>query len=153
TQNLTIVVNAPPAITSANTATFTLNTAGTTFQVTMTGFPTPTITVTATTLTAGITPSSTGLLSGTPPQSGSSPVTLTATNGTLPNATQSFTVLVNGPPAITSVNTATFVVNTPGTTFQVTTTGFPTPTITFTGTLPNGLTLSSAGLLSGTPTQ
>ncbi|HMF98824.1 MAG TPA: putative Ig domain-containing protein, partial [Vicinamibacterales bacterium] len=154
TQNLTIVVNEAPKITSLNTAMFTLNTAGTTFQVTMTGFPAPTVSVTAGVLPTGLTLSSAGLLSGTPTQSGSFPVTLTATNGTLPDATQSFIVLVNGPPAITSVNTATFVVNTPGTTFQVAMTGFPAPTVSVTaGVLPTGLTLSPAGLLSGTPTQ
>ena len=35
--------------------------------------------------------------------------------------------------------------------FQVTATGFPAPTFAATGSLPTGLTLSSTGLLSGTP--
>jgi len=154
TQNFTVFVNAPPAITSANTATFLLNTAGTTFQVTTTGFPVPTVSVLTGSLPTGLTLSPAGLLSGTPTQSGSFPVTLTAANGTLPNATQSFTVVVNEPPAITSANSATFLLNGVGTTFQVAMTGFPAPTVSVTtGTLPTGLTLSSAGLLSGTPTQ
>ena len=87
-QSFTLTVNQAPAITSANTATFVLNAAGTTFQVVMTGFPAPTVSVTTGTLPTGLTLSSAGLLSGTPTQSGSFPVTLTATNGTLPNATQ-----------------------------------------------------------------
>ena len=48
-------MNEAPAITSANTATFTLNTAGTTFQVVMTGIPAPTVSVTAGTLPTGLT--------------------------------------------------------------------------------------------------
>ena len=153
TQNFTVVVNTPPAITSANAATFALNTAGT-FQVVMTGFPAPTVSVTAGVLPNGVTLSPAGLLAGMPTQSGSFAVTLTATNGTLPDATQSFTVLVGAPPAITSANGATFVSNVPGTTFQVVMTGFPAPTVSVTaGVLPNGLTLSAAGLLSGTATQ
>ena len=107
TQNFTLSVNGAPSITSANTAMFLLNTAGT-FQVVMTGSPAPTVTVTTGVLPTGLTLSSAGLLSGTPTQSGSFPVTLTATNGTLPDATQSFTVVVNTPPAITSANAATF---------------------------------------------
>ena len=92
TQAFTLTVNQAPAITSANTATFVLNTAGTTFQVVMTGFPAPTVSVTSGVLPTGLTLSAAGVLSGTPTQSGSFPVTLTATNGTLPNATQAFTV-------------------------------------------------------------
>ena len=53
TQNFTVVVNTPPAITSANAATFALNTAGT-FQVVMTGFPAPTVSVTAGVLPNGV---------------------------------------------------------------------------------------------------
>jgi len=150
-QNFTLTITQPPAITSANTATFTLNTAGTTFQVTMTGVPPPTVSVTSGVLPTGLTLSSAGLLSGTPTQSGSFPVTLTATNGTLPNATQAFTVVVNAPPAITSANATTFTVGSAGS-FTVVMTGFPAPTVSVTaGTLPAGVTLSPAGVLSGTP--
>ena len=80
----------------------------------MTGFPAPTVSVTAGTLPTGLTLSSAGLLSGTPTQSGSFPVTLTATNGTLPNATQAFTVVVNAAPAITSAAATTFTVGSAG---------------------------------------
>ena len=152
-QAFTLTVNEAPAITSANTATFVLNTAGTTFQVVMTGFPAPTVSVTAGVLPTGLTLSSAGLLSGTPTQSGSFPVTLTAINGTLPNATQAFTVLVNAPPAITSAASDTFVVGTADT-FTVTTTGFPAPTLSQTGTLPTGVTFTPATrVLAGTATQ
>jgi Big-like domain-containing protein/putative Ig domain-containing protein/VCBS repeat protein len=150
-QPFTLTIAGPPAITSANTATFTLNTPGTTFQVVMTGVPAPTVSVTAGVLPTGLTLSTAGLLSGTATQSGSFPVTLTATNGTLPNATQAFTVIVNAPPAITSANATTFTVGSAGS-FTVVMTGFPAPTVSVTaGTLPAGVTLSPAGVLSGTP--
>lgn len=55
------------------------------------------------------------------------------------------------PPAFTSAASANFTVGTLGT-FQVTGTGEPPPTFLVTvGQLPGGVTLSSAGLLSGRP--
>ena len=55
------------------------------------------------------------------------------------------------PVAITSANTTTFKVGNAGT-FTVTTSGTPAPTVTQTGTLPNGVTFDSATKkLSGTP--
>ena len=54
------------------------------------------------------------------------------------------------PPAITSGNNTTFTVGTNGS-FTVTATGTPTPTFSETGALPGGVTLSTLGVLSGTP--
>jgi hypothetical protein len=57
-------------------------------------------------------------------------------------------------PAIISANTATFVIGAAGL-FTVTATGVPTPTITLSGTLPDGFTFSDNGngaaTLAGTP--
>ncbi|MGB2900514.1 MAG: Ig-like domain repeat protein [Candidatus Acidiferrum sp.] len=53
-------------------------------------------------------------------------------------------------PTITSANNTAFTVNSAGT-FTVTATGSPAPTFSETGALPSGVTLSSAGVLSGTP--
>src|SRR5262249_28982035 len=127
TQIFTVLVTTPPAITSTNSATFALNTPGTTFQVLMTGFPPPTVTVPPGSLPNGLTLSPSGLLSGTPTQGGIFNVTLTATNGVPPNATQSFTIFVNQPPTFTSANAATLVVGQAGT-FQVTTNAVPNAT-------------------------
>jgi len=71
-----------------------LNTAGT-FIVTATGAPAPTISQSGT-LPTGVTfNAGTGVLSGTPTQAGTfSSITFTAANGTLPDATQSFTLTV-----------------------------------------------------------
>jgi hypothetical protein len=56
------------------------------------------------------------------------------------------------PPMITSASTTTFTEGAPATPFQVTSVGGYSPiTYSETGTLPSGVTLSSAGVLSGTP--
>jgi Big-like domain-containing protein/putative Ig domain-containing protein len=146
-----------PAITSAASTTFTLGQAGT-FTVTTTGFPTPSITRSGA-LPAGVTfvdnGNGTGTLSGTPTASGTFPITFTASNGVLPNAVQNFTLNVYQPPAITSPNAVTFTVGQLDS-FTVTTTGFPTPSITQGGAvLPAGVTFvdngGGTGTLSGTP--
>lgn len=87
------VVGVAPTITSANSASFTQSSPGT-FTVTATGTPPPTLSVTGT-LPTGVTfTPATGILAGTPTVSGTFPLTFTAANGTLPNATQSFTLTV-----------------------------------------------------------
>jgi large repetitive protein len=157
-QAFTLTVNQAPAITSANTANFTVGQAGT-FTVTTTGFPAPAIARTGAALPGGVTfvdnGNGTGTLSGTPAAGTAAAYafTFTATNSTSPAATQAFTLNVNQPPAITSAASTTFTVGTPGT-FTVTTTGFPTPTVSQTGALPTGVTFTTATrVLAGTATQ
>ena len=101
---------------------------------------------------SGVTLSSTGVLSGTPAAGSASsyPITITAANGVLPNATQSFTLTVNSAPVITSAAAATFAVGSAGS-FTVVASGSPAPAFSETGGLPSGVTLSSTGVLSGTP--
>ena len=117
-----------PAITSANTTTFSVGQAGT-FTVMTTGGPVPALSATGV-LPTGVNfvdnGDGTATLSGTPAAGSnpSYPITLTASNGIAPNATQNFTLVVNAGPAITSANNATFTVGTAGT-FTVTTTGNP----------------------------
>ncbi len=53
-------------------------------------------------------------------------------------------------PRVASVASTTFTVASAGS-FTATATGFPAPTFSETGTLPTGVTLSSAGALTGTP--
>jgi hypothetical protein len=110
-----IVANTAPTITSANSTTFTVGQAGT-FTVTTTGTPTPTLSFTGT-LPAGVTftdnGNGTATIAGTPAAgtNGSFPITITASNGTAPNATQNFTLTVNAaapppPPASTVIVTS-----------------------------------------------
>ncbi len=152
TQAFTLIVNAAPAITSANTVTFTVGTSGS-FTVTASGMPTPTFTETGT-LPIGLSfNDATGALSGTPSTGGGGiyNLTFTATNGLTPEATQGFVLTVNETPSITSNNSTTFTTGTAGT-FTVTANGFPNATFAEGGTLPTGVSFnSSTGVLSGTP--
>ena len=158
TQSFTLTVNAAPAITSANSTTFTQGSSGS-FTVTSTGNPTPALVETGS-LPNGVTfaahSNGTATLAGTPAAgtSGTYPITFTASNGVSPNATQSFTLTVNAAPAITSNNSTTFTVGSTGT-FTVTSTGYPTAGLTESGTLPNGVTFVDNGdgsaTLSGMP--
>ncbi len=152
TQAFTLTVDGAPAITSASNASFTSGSAGS-FTVTATGYPAPTFGETGT-LPTGITlNATTGVLSGTTTQSGSFPITLSASNGVGSSVQQSFSLVVNAAPAITSASNASFTSGSAGS-FTVTATGYPAPTFGETGTLPTGITLNATtGVLSGTPTQ
>ena len=146
----TIAIDVPPGITSANSTTFNVGIAGS-FSVTSVGTPTPTYSETGP-LPSGVTLSSAGVLSGTPAAEtgGSYSITITAQNGVSPSATQGFTLTVDQAPDITSAASSTFTVGTAGS-FPVMATGYPAPTYSESGTLPAGVTFTSAGLLSGTP--
>jgi hypothetical protein len=165
TQNFTLTVNQPPAITSGNNVTFKVGTAGT-FNVTTTGFPTNASMAISESgaLPSGVTlvnnNNGTATLAGTPDPGtgGTYPITITANNGVAPNATQNFTLTIQQAPAVTSANAATFQTGVAGT-FTVTTTGFPTGAsmvITKTGTLPANVTFTDnndgTATIAGTPT-
>ena len=150
-QPFTLTVDAAPAITSADEATFTEGAAGS-FTVSASGNPTPLIDWTAGTLPEGVEFNPlTNALSGTPTQEGVYHITFEATNGVGSNAVQHFTLTVDAPPAITSADEATLTDHSVSS-FTVTATGTPAPTITKWGTLPEGVSFSN-GVLSGTPTQ
>ena len=118
----------PRAITSGDSTTFTEGSAGT-FTVTSSGFPTAALSEVGT-LPSGVSfvdnGDGTATLAGTPAAAtaGSYPITITATNGVSPDATQSFTLTVQSAPAITSGDSTTFTVGSAGS-FSVTTTGMP----------------------------
>jgi hypothetical protein len=154
TQSFTLTVGQAPAITSVNSATFIAGTPGS-FQVTATGSPAPTFAVTAGTLPSGLTMTTAGLISGTAAGGQTQVITITASNGITPNATQSFTVQVNQAPFIDdSTTSVTYAVGTAASFQFALLFGTPsTATWTETGALPAGMTLSTSGLLSGTPTQ
>jgi len=149
TASLTIYQS--PAITSASNTTFTVGTSGS-FTVTDTGSPTPDLSVAGTLPSVVSFKSASGVLSGIPGAGtgGTYPLVITAVNLGGTN-TQSFTLNVDQPAAITSVNHATFAVGSSGS-FTVTATGFPAPNLSVAGTLPTGVTFNSGtGVLSGNP--
>ena len=158
TQTFTLTVGQSAAITSGASTTFTVGTAGS-FTVTTTGFPTPSLSETGA-LPTGVTfvdnGNGTATLAGTPAAAmgGTYTLSIKAHNGIGTDATQSFTLTVDQAPAITSGSSTTFSVGGAGT-FSVTTTGFPTPSLSKTGTLPSGVTFTDNGngtaTLAGTP--
>ncbi|MFZ7088828.1 beta strand repeat-containing protein [Curtobacterium sp. RRHDQ10] len=153
-----VTVQRAPAVTSASSAGFTSGTAGS-FTVTSTGSPTPTLSESGR-LPDGLAfvaaGDGTATISGTPTTSGSTSITVSASNGVDPTAVQTLTITVSAAPAFTSAATARFSAGTAGS-FTVQTTGSPAPAITATGTLPAGLTLQDNGdgtaTLSGTTGQ
>ncbi len=102
TQNFTLTITQTPAITSVNNSTFAVGTAGS-FTITTTGYPggTSMIISEVGALPAGVTFTDNGdgtaVIAGTPAAgtNGSYPLTITAANGILPNATQVFTLGVD----------------------------------------------------------
>jgi Putative Ig domain len=97
-QAFTLTVDQPlaPMITSAGSAAFTAGTAGT-FTITTTGFPVASLTETGA-LPAGVTftdnGNGTATLSGITTSPGTSVLTITASNGVAPVATQTFTLTI-----------------------------------------------------------
>ncbi len=135
------LVTLVPAFTSAATTTATVSKAMT-YTVTTTGYPTPTLTETGA-LPTGLhftaNTNGTATISGTPAagKGGTYPLTLKATNAGGSTA-QSFVLIVDQPPAITSGGSATATVG-KAFSFTVTTTGYPAANVTESGTLPRGL--------------
>ncbi len=151
------VVTALPQFTSPGTATATVGTPFT-FTVTTTGYPSPSLTETGT-LPTGLSftanPNGTATISGTPAArtGGSSTITVQAANSAGSTA-QSFVLVVDQAPAITSAATATATVG-KAMSFTVTTTGYPNASLTETGALPTGLSFTAkangTATISGTP--
>ena len=158
----TVILNIgqAPSITSANNTTFQTGAAGS-FAVTASGIPAVMNFTETGKLPSGVmlNPTS-GLLAAVLRRRGRAglyPITITASNGVLPNAMQSFTLTVDQAPSITSPNYVTFTKGIAGL-FIVTSTGFPAPTLTFTPltALPAGVYFvanpNGTATISGTPT-
>jgi hypothetical protein len=110
---------------------------------------------TASTLPTGLSLSSAGVLSGTPTQTGSFPIVVHVVdaNGCSGNGA-TYTLTINCQViTVTNPATTTGVAGTPFSQTFSQTGGFGATTFSTASTLPTGLSLSSAGVLSGTPTQ
>jgi hypothetical protein len=159
TQAVTITVYQAPEITSTDSKSATVGTAFS-FTVKTTGSPAAAISKSGalpSKLTLTDNGNGTATISGTPAAGtgGEYPIVLRATNlaGT---DTQDFTLTVRQAPGITSVASATAKVGVPFS-FTFTTTGYPTASLSRSGTVPAGLSFSDNGdgtaTLSGTPTK
>jgi hypothetical protein len=156
TQTFTLTVNQPPTFTSANSTTFTVGSAGS-FTVKASGYPAPTLSESSSdNLPGGVEfNASTGVLSGTPAAGSSGTYTLnfTATNSA-GSVFQTVTLTVNQAPAITSGNSVSFVTG-QFSSFTVTATGSPAPSLKESGALPSGVSFTDNGdgmaTLAGSP--
>jgi len=153
TRSLSIVVVESPAVTTTSLPGATTGTAYSALLAAAGGTTPYTWALASGTLPAGLSLSSGGSLTGTPTATGTSTFTVrvTDTGGQIATATLSVTVL-----APLSVSTSTVANATVGTAYsvQLAAAGGTTPYTwaLASGTLPAGLTLSAAGLISGTPT-
>ncbi len=168
TQSLTLTVTNPgvkPQITSGTSTSFTTGTAGS-FKVVSSGDPTAALTVGGE-LPSGVeftdNGNGNGMISGTAAASaapaGSSrayPVTIKASNGA-GSVSQSFSLIVINPgtgPSIISAASTSFEAGVAGS-FEVKSTGNPTPSLSATGALPPGVKFTDkgngTGTISGTP--
>jgi subtilase family serine protease len=113
-----------------------------------------TLTYSSTDLPAGLSISPTGVISGTPTQDGSGTITVTAQDGTGSIGSTTFDDAVATVVSVTSPGSQSWIYGvaiTPVTVAYSDSDPNQTPTFTATG-LPAGLSISSAGVISGTPT-
>jgi hypothetical protein len=147
-QSFTLTVDSAPSITSQASTTFSRGVAGT-FTVMATGTPAPTLSESGA-LPAGVAfDAATGALSGTPTQTGTFAITLTAHNGVGADGVQHFTLTVLGL-HVTTASLLGATLRLPYS-YQLTSAGgVATAKWKVTaGGLPKGLSLSSAGLVHG----
>ncbi|BDI32087.1 hypothetical protein CCAX7_41380 [Capsulimonas corticalis] len=143
-------VASPPVISSAATASGTVG-AAFSYQIVASNSPTS---YSASGLPAGLSVNtSTGAISGTPTASGTSTVTLGATNaGGTGNKTLTITIAA-APPAVPVISSGATASGTVGTAFSYQITASNSPTSYSASGLPAGLSVNtSTGLISGTPT-
>jgi len=148
------VINTPPSIT---TSSLTNGTVGVAYSQTLTatGGTTPySWTIASGTLPAGLTLSASGVISGTPPTvGGPTSVTFKVTDANSLTATQSLSITIITPLSITTNSLPSWTVSVAYSQTLAVTGGTAPYTWTITsGTLPSGLSLSSSGVISGTPT-
>jgi hypothetical protein len=148
-QSLNLMQQVAPAFTSRSSATFIAGNPSS-FTAVATGYPTPTLAETGA-LPSGVTFTG-GVLSGAATTSGTFPITITASNGVSPDATQSFTLSVV-PLGITTTSLPNGTAKTPYTATLAASGGNPPYQwkLAAGSKLPKGLKLSSSGQITGTP--
>ncbi|HEX5425950.1 MAG TPA: fibronectin type III domain-containing protein, partial [Candidatus Acidoferrales bacterium] len=158
TKSLSIAVAAATPTLSVSTSSLSGGTAGTTYSASLqaTGGTTPySWAVSSGSLPAGLSlNSSSGAISGTPTTSGTSTFTVKVTDASSSTATKSLSIAVAGVPlTITTTSVPNGTTNTAYSAFLYAGGGNTPYTWTISsGSLPTGVTMSTAGDISGTPT-
>ena len=161
TASVTLTVPAAPSITTSSLAGATVGTAYSASLAASGGISPYTYSISSGTLPSGLSLSSAGAITGTPTAAGvgTASVTFKVTDSgkaTALTATQQLSIAVTAAPAITfSTTTLAFgATNTSYSASVAATGGAGTLTYTLAGgtTLPAGLSLSTAGAITGTPT-
>ncbi len=152
-------INAAPDIITGNNETLSVGSANSGFNITAWGDPTPSLTVPAGSIPAGLSFVDHGgglaTLTGIPAvgTGGQYQFTITASNGVTPDDTQTFSLTIDETTSITSPAATTVIVGTPMS-FLVTTHGYPYPSISI-DHLPAGLSYADnhngTATISGTP--
>ena len=151
TKALTLTVAGALTITTATLPNGTVGTSYAATTLAATG-GTPPYSWSASGLPSGLSMSAAGVISGTPAAVGSFSVTVQVTDAAKATATKSFSITVVG---VLTITTATLSNGTVGTAYTATTVAAAggTPPYTWSASgLPSGLSMSSAGVISGTPT-
>jgi hypothetical protein len=150
TNSFGLTMNAPPTITTASLPTWTVNRAYST-TVTGTGGTTPR-TWSASNLPAGLAINSlTGVISGTPTAVSVPTVSITLTDTSGATDVNTFIMEIDDPPTISTSSLPAWTINRPYLAALVGLDG--TTPYSFTSTaLPAGLSMTTDGIISGTPT-
>ncbi len=163
-QGFSIVIaaaGAPVSITTSSLPSGTQNVGYSTTLAAIGGKTPYTWSITSGSLPTGVTlTASSGLIAGTPTQSGTFPITVQVNDSSSPaqTASQGFSIVIAAVGAPVSITTSSLPSGTQNSTYSATlgAAGGKTPytwSIT-SGSLPTGVTLTaSSGLISGTPTQ
>ena len=156
TRSLTVQVVAPLSVTLPTTITITSGTSFTLTPSTSQGAPPYIYSISAGTLPPGLTLSTTGVISGTPTATGTFTFTIQVTDST-GTAIQTVVTVTVTAPALGIVTAGSLPSGTAGTaysqTFQAVNGNGTLTWFVAGGALPVGLSLSTSGVLSGTPMQ
>lgn len=157
TASVSITMNATPPLT-ITTATLPDGTVGTAYNTSLAasgGTGSRTWSLANGTLPSGLTLSGPGVIAGTPTASGTSSFTVRVTDGAGTSATRGLSITTSSTPSLV-ITTSTLPNGTVGAAYSAplaATGGSGARTWSLaSGTLPSGLTLSTAGVISGTPT-
>ncbi|HEU5003864.1 MAG TPA: putative Ig domain-containing protein [Actinomycetota bacterium] len=153
TPSLTIQVTKGPAFTADSPPGGTVGTPYT-YTFTASGSPAPTFSVATGSLPPGLgLNATTGVLSGTPTTGGQYSFAVSASNSAGQVTSPSLPVTIAQAPALTAASPPSSATAGTAYSYTFTASGFPAPAFSVaTGSLPPGLVLTAAGVLSGTPT-